>query len=566
MAVRKSRYRPPSERGKAFKKPRQMGRMVREKAKKRVGSAARRKEEGEPPRRPSERRSSEGTIRRSVSRRRQERKRELVRNLCLGGGFVCMVLSVSILLFSVLGRGKMKASSVAAQAKGETVQSGEEIVQMQPVSSVVDMDPKISFRPHATEKTRPENLILSTQIEVDGVLLPEGEAYHSPWEISFGYGEEYALADGLFSFRGDNFRNSPSVGYASLSEGRVERLWDVSTGSLTYQDAYWSGSGWTGQPLMRHWTKEERERMNLYPWARDAEDLVEVIYACMDGYVYFLDLATGRATRDALYLGYTFKGAGALDPRGYPLMYLGAGYDSVEGTAHAFIISLIDCSVLYTFGEEDPFSLRGHLSYFDSSALVDAETDTLIYPGENGILYLFHLNTQYDPQAGTISVSPDRVVKWRYNGVRTDWSQYWLGMEDSAIAYQGYLFVADNGGNLMCLDLNTLELIWVADVLDDSNSTPILAVEDGHLFLYISTSFHLGWRSSDTASVPIWKIDAETGEVVWQTEYECYSEEEISGGVLSTPAVGKGSLSDYVYVTVARTGGEFSGVLTCLNR
>ena len=44
--------------------------------------------------------------------------------------------------------------------------------------------------------------------------------------------------------------------------------------------------------------------------------------ACMDGYVYFLDLRTGEKTRDPLYLGYTFKGAGALDPRGYPIMYV----------------------------------------------------------------------------------------------------------------------------------------------------------------------------------------------------------------------------------------------------
>jgi hypothetical protein len=29
---------------------------------------------------------------------------------------------------------------------------------------------------------------------------------------------------------------------------------------------------------------------------------------------------------------------------------------------------------------------------------VDTETDTLIYPGENGILYLIKLNTQYDPE------------------------------------------------------------------------------------------------------------------------------------------------------------------------
>lgn len=92
-------------------------------------------------------------------------------------------------------------------------------------------------------------------------------------------------------------------------------------------------------------------------WAKEKDDLVEVIYACMDGYVYFLDLETGEATRDPLYLGFTFKGAGALDPRGYPIMYVGAGYDSNEGTARVFVVNLLDCSVMYTFGNNDEFSL-----------------------------------------------------------------------------------------------------------------------------------------------------------------------------------------------------------------
>ena len=128
------------------------------------------------------------------------------------------------------------------------------------------------------------------------------------------------------------------------------------------------------------------------------------------------------------------------------------------------------------------------------------------------------------------------------------------------------LFMSDNGGNLMCLDLNTLQLVWVQDILDDSNSSPVLSVEDGHLYLYISTSFRLGWRSNSTAEVPVWKIDAETGEIIWQKSYECSSEDGVSGGVQSTIAVGKEELSDYIYVTVARTGGQAEGVLACIDK
>lgn len=100
--------------------------------------------------------------------------------------------------------------------------------------------------------------------------------------------------------------------------------------------------------------------------------------------------------------------------------------------------------------------------------------------------------------------------------------------------------------------------------MDDSNSTPVLEIEKGHLYLYVSTSFRLGWRSYDTATVPVWKIDAETGEIVWHTDYECTTDDGVSGGVQSTIACGKNSLADYIYVTVAKTSDNASGVLACL--
>ena len=118
----------------------------------------------------------------------------------------------------------------------------------------------------------------------------------------------------------------------------------------------------------------------------------------------------------------------------------------------------------------------------------------------------------------------------------------------------------------MCLDLNTLKLIWVQDVLDDTNCTPVVDIEDGHPYIYISTSFHMGWRSSYKAEIPIWKIDAETGEVVWKTSYDCYTVADLSGGVQGTIAVGKNKLSDMIFVPVARTPGAGSGTLVALKK
>ena len=450
---------------------------------------------------------------------------------------------------------------------GQETEEIEEVRETEwiPAPLLPDRKPA-SFSPHSVPSTDPSNLIISAEI-IENDEVKEAFSENQPWyRADFGTGDNYTDVDGIVTFRGDPFRNSPSFGMASLDENRIEGVWSAETGGLTYGDASWSGSGWTGQPLMERWPKSLRSHMNMYDWAKEKEDLVEVIYPCMDGYVYFLDLESGEPTRDKLYLGWTFKGAGALDPRGYPILYVGAGYNSYEGTSRAFIVSLIDCSVLYTFGNDDPYSLRGSLSFFDSSPLVDAASDTLIWPGENGILDLIRLNTRYSEETGTLSMDPDRFVRWRYYASRSRDGAFWPGMEDSAAIYEGYLFITDNGGNLLCVDLNTLQIVWAQDVLDDSNSTPVLAVERGKLYLYVSTSFHLGWRSSSSAPVPIWKIDAETGEIIWQTEYECYSQEGVSGGVQSTVALGEHAMDDYLFVTVSRTGDQNDGVLACLSR
>lgn len=63
-------------------------------------------------------------------------------------------------------------------------------------------------------------------------------------------------------------------------------------------DGYWSGCGWTGQPLITEWPKSTRAIMAMYDWAKEQETLVEVIYATQDGRIYFYELETGKPTRD----------------------------------------------------------------------------------------------------------------------------------------------------------------------------------------------------------------------------------------------------------------------------
>lgn len=475
-------------------------------------------------------------------------------------GIVIFVALLAVLVMVVMrGIAANKALEETAESPAVTVQPTPTPTP-EPTPTPVGLP---DFKPHSVDGTEPERLISSTAIMVDGEVVEE---YESDYEINFDLPERYTELEGIVTFRGDNFRSGAAYGTAAVSSKTLTKAWSKSTSGLSDTDGiYWSGSGWTGQPLIVKWPDATRKNISaMYDWAREKEGLVEVIYATLDGHVYFYELTSGEYTREPLNLGFNYKGAGALDPRGYPILYVGSGVDSVNGRSRVKVVNLIDNSVMFEFGHNETFANRGwHM--FDSSPLVSADTDQLIYPGENGILYIIHLNTKYNEQTGELSVDPDNIVKWKYNGVRSG-SRYWLGVESSAAIINNYIFLADNGGNLMCLDLNTLELVWVQDVLDDTNCSPVVDIEDGHPYIYISTSFHYGWRSYSTAAIPIFKIDAETGEIVWRTDYTCYTVQDLSGGVQGTIAVGKNKLSDMIFVPVARTPGASSGTLAALKK
>ena len=475
-------------------------------------------------------------------------------------GIVIFVALIAVLVMVVMrGVAANKALEETAESPAVTVQPTPTPTP-EPTPTPVGLP---DFKPHSVDGTEPERLISSTAIMVDGEVVEE---YESDYEINFDLPERYTELEGIVTFRGDNFRSGAAYGTAAVSSKTLTKAWSKSTSGLSDSDGiYWSGSGWTGQPLIVKWPEATRKNISaMYDWAREKEGLVEVIYATLDGHVYFYELTSGEYTREPLNLGFNYKGAGALDPRGYPILYVGSGVDSVNGRSRVKVVNLIDNSVMFEFGHNETFANRGwHM--FDSSPLVSAETDQLIYPGENGILYIIHLNTKYNEQTGELSVDPDNIVKWKYNGVRSG-SRYWLGVESSAAIINNYIFLADNGGNLMCLDLNTLELVWVQDVLDDTNCSPVVDIEDGHPYIYISTSFHYGWRSYSTAAIPIFRIDAETGEIVWRTDYTCYTVQDLSGGVQGTIAVGKNKLSDMIFVPVARTPGASSGTLAALKK
>ena len=379
--------------------------------------------------------------------------------------------------------------------------------------------------------TEPESFGFKTEISVARQAV---SSYRREESISFGKGEEYTDLAGIITFAGNNYRTGFTYGVQNVTSATLTRVWEINTSAL----GGWSGTGWTGMPIIVQWPEDIRQVLGIYDK-----------FKSMDGYIYFMELYSGEQTREPIKTGVTTKGTASLDPRGYPLLYTGQGIQSTEedGSTGAWfrIIDLINNKVIWKFGGVDPYSHRKWQAY-DSSALIDAATDTLIEPGENGVLYTVKLNTEFDLETGTISVNPGSLIKYRYTGDgygESDTSRWW-GIENSVAAWRNYLFFTDNGGRLQCVDVNTYELQYVVDVTDDADTSIVIEEDPENQTFYLYTANEVdkqsGALNAGYGKSYHRKINGLTGEIIWEKEWKAsVGNTSSNGGTLSTPHVGR---------------------------
>ena len=374
----------------------------------------------------------------------------------------------------------------------------------------------------------------------------------------------YGSIPGIFTFRGNNFRNCASFGYTNLYRGALTQRWEFNgIGKLlaSTMNFEWSGVRWTGQPLVAEWPAELRQKMNMNDTAKQQLTLTEVIVAALDGKIYFFNLQNGEQTRDPINVGASVKGTPALDPRGYPLLYVGQTDNNGGKVFGMYIYSLIDGTLLYSYDGSDDGAYRSNWNAFDSSPIVSGETDTLIWPCENGIIYTFDLNTAF--AGDTVLVSP-QVTGYKY--MYDDNVGSHMGVESSIAVYGNYGYFMDNTMNLCCLDLNTLDMVWTKVLGDDSDVTPVVSEENGIPYVYIGTEVdNQGGTGEYCGAAYIYKVNGLTGETVWQSSEPCYtfngesSDSDQSGGCFGNPVIGKGSISNLIIFSFSMTNGLASG-------
>ena len=424
----------------------------------------------------------------------------------------------------------------------------EETTESTTTPAIVPGGPLTAYH---TADTDPANWNIKWDVMQNSNVL---QGYIHPDQISFGDADSYTAQTGVTAFRGNHFRNSASYGFVNIVEQTISVNWDSDVGTHNGM----TGCGWTGQPLIVRWDASQKTAMNLKDDKKAKADLKEVIYATLDGNIYFYDLDDGSYTRDPISLGMNFTCSGSLDPRGYPLLYLGAS-DGESQTPRIYVISLIDGSVLYEQNGTDIDAYYRQYS-FDSAPIVNAQTDTLIWPSESGIIYFLKLNTVYTQETGSITIKPENVIKLRY---KTEHLSR-VGAAASPVMADHYLYYADCAGMVLCIDLRTMSLVWAQDTGDTIHATPVFHKnENGEAHLYTATA-----SVNDRTLCRIYKLDARTGQIIWEyTAQNVHSSTTIPGGVLASPILGKvgTTLDGMIIFNIARTPNGNVGTLLALD-
>ena len=453
----------------------------------------------------------------------------------------------------------------------------------EPTPTVAPPTPAPTETPPLTAQAVPEadpGLISSTTVytsvtkKVKNYSRPAKELIHMP------AADEYLenVSSGLLTFRGDNFRRNAAVGTLKAAPVGLKKAWDEQSGSSRGTNTTYYGYGWTGQPVIAHWSKQIREGSNLYEKKINTYSLKEVIIAGMDGNIRFLDLTDGNATRNSIKLGYPLRGTPSLHSHGYP--YMSVGQFARKMKVKTGKIGLRQYN-LYSQKEQkliDGLDGKYHrplndVGSFETSALFDRISDTMIAAGSNGMLYLESLNSSFDFNAKVMAVEPSTtVMNYKVKGQK---STALLAIESSPAAYDRYVYMANMGGILMCIDTNVLKPVWAVNTGDsvmaavamdmqiraDAQGTqetdeagdgdaPKTPTENRELNLY--TANMLNNRKKGDSDIQIRRYDAMSGREIWKTDVGVYKgkKDKDDVGAKASPVIGQHQLNDLVYFTV----------------
>lgn len=404
---------------------------------------------------------------------------------------------------------------------------------------------------------------------IAGRLLP-GNIFHESLEDLdyrvihytddlFGRGrlmcDDYDPDLGVLTFRGGFRRDMPVSGFVSGVPGRITVDWIYTTDYDTTRTEYgmWGGGlGWTGQPILVKWPPDAREEYALLDTAfKKKKDGLEVIAGSLSGTVFFLDFDDGTETRPPISTHNPIKGTPSLDPRLNGLLYVGSGVPHEEESFGIHVIDLHRHEPAFFYsGHNDRVAYR-RWGAFDSSPLLVG--DFLYWPGENGVLYQFYIDDD------EISLVAKMVYRLR--------GRSGPGIESSLAVYRNYGYFGDNHGNILCVNLLTMQPVWMYNNRDDTDATIVIEVEAGIPYIYTGSQVDL---QGDEGYARFVKINGLNGESVWEQKIEAYrvshSGRMFDGGMFATPLPGRNNASEIIVSNFAHTTESGEGELIAFHK
>lgn len=376
------------------------------------------------------------------------------------------------------------------------------------------------------------------------------DTYASSETVSMGDPNKYSAQGGVLTFRGGPLRQNAAYGTVEVTEEQLSVVRGMRTSRL---DNTYTGFGFGSQPLIVKWYKNIREMMNITDESKNTTAMKEVIVPSDDGKIYFYDLDTKAYSRPAIEIGLPVGVTASVNPYGYPLLYVGQNAEATSaytGIIGMRIYNLINQKMIDFETSKDEAAL-GKEDAVAPSSIVESGSDTLVYTAKNGLLYTLAMNTSFDLNNATISVNPVKTA-YGYTGSVRDFKQ---GITGGVASYGDYAYYGDDTGILQCVDMNTMQAVWAIDLGESMMCTPALETEeDGGVYLYTGTALGKTGRS---AQIRLLKIDALTGDVVWECQSAIkgkYASKDAKAGsyagVMASPLVGEGEINDLIIFNV----------------
>lgn len=368
--------------------------------------------------------------------------------------------------------------------------------------------------------------------------------------------EDTVVSESIYGFRGNNRRNGPSRGMINFQPSGIKIDWEFITGydTTTTRFGRWGGgSGWTGQPSGVKWTLEEKHKLGIKDKTfLDNENAIELIIGSLCGDIYFLDASTGQPTRESLTINNPIKGSVSVDPRKNGLLYVGQGIPHTERFG-AYVFDMFTTKEVLHISGNDRDSKRSW-GAFDSNPLIDENTGNVFWPAENGLIYNFVVDE---------NKKITKLRKMRYTHPKL----FRQGIESSMAAIENFGFFTDNGGSLICIDLNSLEPVWNIDNFDDSDASVMIDKEDNEYFLYTGHEIDKLGPENDAH---FRKILAKNGSEAWRISRTCFNGpingNPNDGGVLATPVLGKHKGKHLVFCIFSRIDNKHRGEIVAVNK